>query len=199
MKALTLWQPWASAMALRSSAGRRLKCNETRSWYTSYRGPLVIHAAKCVAPRVEKVAFDLREFFLREDVHPHFVDAGVSRFEELPLGACLLKCRLVDVVRVETLAGKLSESEAALGDYSSGRFAWITDEVEVFPVPIPARGGQLIWNWNPEEQAAAIDYPKETRGSQLARGVRKAANSLSEEDRGKLFDRGTQVVTGELF
>ena len=40
MKAITLWDPWASAMAL------ELKRNETRGWSTPYRGPLAIHAAK---------------------------------------------------------------------------------------------------------------------------------------------------------
>lgn len=40
MKALTLWQPWASLVAL------GVKTIETRSWSTSYRGPLAIHAAK---------------------------------------------------------------------------------------------------------------------------------------------------------
>ena len=34
MKAISLWQPWASAVALGS------KRVETRSWSTSYRGPL---------------------------------------------------------------------------------------------------------------------------------------------------------------
>ena len=40
MKAISLWQPWASAVA------RRAKFNETRHWATSYRGTLAIHAAK---------------------------------------------------------------------------------------------------------------------------------------------------------
>jgi hypothetical protein len=40
MKALTLWQPWASLIALGA------KTIETRSWSTKYRGPLAIHAAK---------------------------------------------------------------------------------------------------------------------------------------------------------
>lgn len=40
MKALSLHQPWASAIAL------GLKHLETRSWATSYRGPLAIHAAR---------------------------------------------------------------------------------------------------------------------------------------------------------
>jgi hypothetical protein len=40
MKALSLWQPSAAAIAL------ELKLWETRSWPTNYRGPLAIHAAK---------------------------------------------------------------------------------------------------------------------------------------------------------
>ncbi len=38
MKATTLWQPWAQLVAL------GVKTIETRSWRTSYRGPLAIHA-----------------------------------------------------------------------------------------------------------------------------------------------------------
>lgn len=40
LRAVTLWQPWASLAAL------GLKQYETRSWRTAYRGPLLIHAAK---------------------------------------------------------------------------------------------------------------------------------------------------------
>ena len=40
MKALSLWQPHAQAIA----AG--LKPYETRHWPTRYRGPIAIHAAK---------------------------------------------------------------------------------------------------------------------------------------------------------
>jgi hypothetical protein len=44
MKAISLWQPWASAIAL------GWKKNETRHWSTDYRGPLLIHAAKKIVP-----------------------------------------------------------------------------------------------------------------------------------------------------
>lgn len=40
MKAITLWQPWASLLACGA------KGYETRSWATSYRGQIAIHAAK---------------------------------------------------------------------------------------------------------------------------------------------------------
>lgn len=40
MKAITLHQPWASLVVVGA------KTVETRSWATSYRGPLVVHAGK---------------------------------------------------------------------------------------------------------------------------------------------------------
>lgn len=40
VRALTLWQPWASLVAVGA------KTIETRGWSTDYRGPLLIHAAK---------------------------------------------------------------------------------------------------------------------------------------------------------
>lgn len=39
IKALTVWQPWASLIA------HGVKVFETRSWATKWRGPLAIHAA----------------------------------------------------------------------------------------------------------------------------------------------------------
>ncbi len=40
MKAITIWQPWASLIACGA------KKFETRSWATNYRGPIAIHVAK---------------------------------------------------------------------------------------------------------------------------------------------------------
>lgn len=45
MKALTLWQPWASLVAL---GHKRI---ETRCWETKYRGTLAIHAAAALPPK----------------------------------------------------------------------------------------------------------------------------------------------------
>lgn len=40
MKVITLWEPWASLIAVGA------KMIETRSWNTNYRGRIAIHAAK---------------------------------------------------------------------------------------------------------------------------------------------------------
>ena len=42
MKALSLTQPWATLVVI---GAKRI---ETRSWHTSYVGPLLIHAAKAI-------------------------------------------------------------------------------------------------------------------------------------------------------
>jgi hypothetical protein len=44
VKALTLWQPWATLIA------EGVKTIETRSWATSHRGPVAIHAAATEKP-----------------------------------------------------------------------------------------------------------------------------------------------------
>ncbi|MEV0090206.1 ASCH domain-containing protein [Streptomyces sp. NPDC050738] len=44
VRALTLWQPWASCIAYGT------KRIENRSWPTEYRGPVLIHAGQTVDP-----------------------------------------------------------------------------------------------------------------------------------------------------
>lgn len=53
MKAISLWQPWATLIATGA------KQIETRSWATSYRGPIAIHAAK---RKVRKELIELAEW-----------------------------------------------------------------------------------------------------------------------------------------
>src|SRR2546430_14165246 len=82
VKAISLWQPWATAVAIGA------KTIETRNWWTGYRGRLAIHAAKKDTP-------ELREFFAW-----HACDAlrkaGITSFEQLPLGAIIATCRLTE-------------------------------------------------------------------------------------------------------
>lgn len=54
MKIITIWQPWATLIAL------GIKKFETRSWSTEYTGPLAIHAAKRKVNRNElaKISYD---------------------------------------------------------------------------------------------------------------------------------------------
>ena len=128
MLAITLWQPWATLVAI------GVKTIETRSWGTSYRGPLAIHASK------RDLAY--HEMILFQDLL-----AGVI----MPLGKIVATCELVDVQRIDHSWAHLSHLERRLGDFSIGRYAWFLGPVELVDPPVPARGSQGLWNWDPNE------------------------------------------------
>jgi hypothetical protein len=60
MKAISLWQPWASLLFTTP----RAKLHETRHWPTSYRGLLYIHAAKRPM-RARDVPMPIKDYFQR--------------------------------------------------------------------------------------------------------------------------------------
>jgi hypothetical protein len=124
MKAITLTQPWATLIALGA------KCIETRSWRTFYRGPLAIHAGK-------KLPF----WVFRDVLEAHGEFHG---FLELPLGAIVATCTLVDCVRI-TLDNVPPAPECVFGDYTAGRWAWHLSEVKALAEPVPARGRLGLW------------------------------------------------------
>lgn len=142
MQALTIYQPWASLKALDE------KRIETRSWATSYRGPLAIHAG-------QKIFIDVcKETPFIEVLNDH----GIVLINDLPIGAIIAICNLVDCIKVTPeFISSLSEKEIAFGDYTLGRFAWILEDVHRLKEPIPAKGRQRIWNWVSEPHEVAID------------------------------------------
>ena len=122
MKAISLWQPWATAIAVGN------KHVETRHWATSYTGPLAIHAAK----RWEKSA---REFAS--------VERAIGRLPaRLPLGAIVATAILIGCRRTEDVEPQLSPVERIYGDYTAGRFAWFLADIVALDEPIPFRGAQ---------------------------------------------------------
>ncbi len=130
MKAISLWQPWASAIAM------GLKTIETRGWETKYRGPLAIHATKN-APPIAKQLFE--QFRLRFGFN--------ATWDSMPRGCVVATCELADVLPMKQLHDMflLNSTEEAFGDYSPGRFAWILHDIQ--PVnPFPCRGAQGLFN-----------------------------------------------------
>ncbi|MFZ5688643.1 MAG: ASCH domain-containing protein [Bacillota bacterium] len=135
MKAITLWQPWASLVAIGS------KKIETRSWATKYRGPLAIHAAA-------KTPGDSIIACFHEPFATVLKNAGFVRGKNisLPCGVVIATCRLVDCVTITPeFVATLSEQERAFGDYTQGRYAWILDNVRRLERPVPANGRQRLW------------------------------------------------------
>jgi hypothetical protein len=164
VKALTLWQPWADLVAVGA------KTIETRSWSTSYRGPLAIHSAKKIpAEGADLVAS--RPFLEEYCGRLGLPVAGVFiPFFAERRGVVLATCELADVVPVEDLVWKAKrgtdaaaggwgrapgrtyaeEAQRPFGDFSPGRYAWLLASIEPLDPPVPARGRQQLWEWNEE-------------------------------------------------
>jgi activating signal cointegrator 1 len=98
MKALSLTQPWASLVAWEA------KRFETRSWTTTYRGPIAIHASKGM-PRWAVDCCDQPSFLsvCREHVPSELIRQPASRW--FPRGVVIATARLVDVLPIEAVPG----------------------------------------------------------------------------------------------
>lgn len=171
MKVLTLTQPWATLVAI---GAKRI---ETRSWGTAYRGQIAIHAAKGFPADARDFVYAkiVREFLAP---HFRFEDS-IPVDKQLPLGCVLATARLVNCVQTELCdrcdgcgwyeggavlqthcqdcggcggrprGVKLTDREAAFGNYEERRFAWILEDVVALPEPVPAKGALGLWEWNP--------------------------------------------------
>ena len=137
MKALSLWQPWATLMAI---GAKRI---ETRGWSTKYRGPLAIQAAK-------RFAQDERHLCMEEPFWSALTAAGLTKLSDLPLGALVCVVDLVDVVPTgPTLfsdAIRIPPLELPFGNYAPGRFAWKTENLRRFKEPILWKGRQQLFD-----------------------------------------------------
>ncbi len=166
MKAITIWQPWASLLAC---GGKRF---ETRSWATSYRGPIAIHAAK-------------KSVFHVLDLIPSPVLAEMTKriragWKDLPTGAVIATAELVNVWHIVHRPGRNvdkakyipvgaesmttdkhdpafgdyfvpSEMELAFGDWTPGRYAWEIANVKMI-TPVSIKGRQGLWEWRDEQE-----------------------------------------------
>lgn len=148
MKLLSLWEPWATLMAVGA------KQIETRSWATSYRGWLAIHASKgglsqrdlwdTMAEPAFMAALGIKAMPPKKIAKPKF-----------PFGCIVAVVRLVDCCPTKDVFSKYPElnntEEVGFGDFTEGRWAWVTKDVFRLPEPIPFKAKQGL-----------IDVPYET-------------------------------------
>ena len=150
MKAITLYQPWASLIAV------GVKTIETRNWapLAVLGQRIAIHAAKR-PPRIQELPGDISWEWTKG----------------LPRGTVVATARVVKVGRVHSNTGphgtmKLFRSNhqgTALrswqfepftpdkyGDYSLGRWLWFLADIKPVDPPISAVGRQGFWNWEEE-------------------------------------------------
>lgn len=145
MRAISLWQPWASAI---STDAKRI---ETRGWPTNYRGRLAIHAAK------RKVASELT-YFRSSSI---WIGAlSPLSVDELPFGALVAVCDLIDcrfsgsfkadeidMIRrpYPDLTNEWTWTERNMGNFGPGRFGWVLTNIRRIE-PIPYLGKQGFFN-----------------------------------------------------
>ena len=117
MKVLTVRQPWAWAIA------EGYKTVENRTWSTSYRGPILIHAGTSSASMREGRAYLER---LRIEAPPA---------EDLTYGAVVARVELVDCL-------PLADVDRIRHPFAEGPFCWrLDDVVAVEPVAMTGRLG----------------------------------------------------------
>lgn len=144
IRILTLWEPWASLIAL------QLKRFETRSWGSDYRGKLAIHAAKRKIKK-EECSFILDG--LTGDTKDQLWDAlckitAKPSYGHIVAVADLRGCYLMlgrDFASISEAAIRIADQtplESAVGDWSPGRYAWKLDNIIPLSAPIPFTGNQ---------------------------------------------------------
>ncbi len=148
MKVLSMWQPWATLVALGA------KKIETRSWRTDYRGPIAIHAAKkwdasladiCRrSPHKEALAAYLAWFDSKNDIR-----GGYRRLPDygLPFGMIVAVADLSDCLETLSLFRPGFDRapnciEMAFGDYSADRYAWMLKNIRRLREPLPWAGSR---------------------------------------------------------
>lgn len=128
MKALSLYQPWASLIAIGA------KRYETRSWGTRYRGPLLICAAKTMNSDVKHALMDVQ-------VQKALSDAGVTI---IPFGIAVCLVDLVECIGTEHITPEQIGTDRPFGDFSIGRWAWKLENVRAVP-PFAVKGKQGLF------------------------------------------------------
>lgn len=173
MKALTIWQPWASLII----AGA--KPYEFRSWRfpRSLIGQrIVVHAAarKVRANEVLPIAVTLEqrhhwpEAAAETCLHPEPALRLLKQCHhdgiELPLAAGLGTAVLGEPLLGTRVAEQFGASRANDSDRDQhANWGWPLTDIEPWDMPIPMRGAQGFWNWPTPADAG---LPESTNGEQ---------------------------------
>ena len=157
MNAISLYQPWASAIP----AG--LKTIETRGWPAPHSAINRLIAI-CAAKRNTWEELGWWDFNVRPN--PGYLAAfkrlGIASYEDLPRGkivatALLVHCAPTDLPPPTHLRGGPHDPE--WGDFSAGRFAWFLRDIQpIFP-PVDVIGRQGLFTI-PDATIAAAGVPR---------------------------------------
>jgi hypothetical protein len=124
MRILSVRQPWASAIF------RLNKDVENRSWLTSYRGALLIHAS---------LSFDAKYMVSREFQELMASSPArdlVHRVEK----SNVTRGAIIGVVQLDDIVQNSSSTWACENNYH-----WLISQAREFRKPVPAKGTQGLW------------------------------------------------------
>lgn len=170
IRLLSLWQPWATLVAL------GLKQYETRHWATAYRGRIAIHATKtqpvCVGDELSRIWDESKH-------DSRFINAlpkdSLGFRLPFPQGAIVAVVDLTQCPQMTNLPAVnppwgqislnsacygrsgLSALELAVGLWEEGRFAWRLENVKPIAHPIPCKGQQGLPRIRDAELLEAIE------------------------------------------
>lgn len=144
--ALSLWQPWATFMVARVFEDRNgheapPKRIETRSWQRGHKGRLIIHAAKYKGPNIGDI-------FHCEETRDCLGLIGYKPDgSDLPRGCLIGEVEIAAYASTEALLKTITPLEYFMGDYSPGRWGWVTapGADREYNSPVAWRGAQGLF------------------------------------------------------
>jgi hypothetical protein len=162
MKALTIWQPWASLIVV-GAKPYEFRPKSYLSNAPAIGERIIIHAgARPVKP--EEVNDLLKRLDVEDNTTTGLYAAiarqvlercrAAAKYQALPLGCGLGTAVLGKPRNAGTLfGGSVADSNRAAEDLSAYNWAWPLEKIQPFDAPVPMRGAQGFWVW-PEKISA---------------------------------------------
>jgi hypothetical protein len=160
MKVISVWQPWASLIILGH------KFIETRGWPApkSLIDETIGIAATSQLKAEQRIAMQDPEF------KRYYDELDMPPLDALPYGAVIGTVRLHSCeVMTEEFMADVTGEEKAFGIWAPGRYAWRLRYPKAFERPVPVRGMQGVWNWNPDDQETPLQRPTREAAPSWAR------------------------------
>ncbi len=134
MKALTLWQPWASLIV----DGRKIIETRPMPWY--FDGLVAIHAGLKVD----------REACIRFGYNP----------DTIPTGAVLGVATKQGLIHFERNKEGKEYFVDEYGDFTPGRYGYPLSNIIKFQIPLLAKGHQGFWDWDDKKSHKGLAWNK---------------------------------------
>lgn len=143
MKALTISQPYSGLIA------DGIKVVENRTWPSSYRGPLAIHAGKG------------SQYLTKSELARYPTGCIIAVAD---LVACLRLDGIIDSNHAREIAGsRYTIGEILRHEHTEGPYCWILENVVALPTPIPYKGAQGLWVPDETTAKAIMEILKATQ------------------------------------